>query len=56
MFRFAKKYDRYLDRLYAYAYWGNDCEERFDAGLVNADGSIRPGYTAFKKGIRGFRR
>jgi hypothetical protein len=56
MFKFAKKYDRYLDRLYAYAYWGNDCDERFDAGLVNADGSIRPGYTAFKKGIRSFKK
>ncbi len=56
MFKFAKKYDRYIDRLYAYAYWGNDCEERFDAGLVNADGSIRPGYTAFKKGIRSFKK
>ncbi len=56
MFKFAKKYDRYLDRMYAYAYWGNDCEERFDAGLVNADGSIRPGYTAFKNGSKSFRK
>ena len=56
MFKFAKKYDRYIDRLYAYAYWGNDCEERFDAGLVNADGSIRPGYTAFKNGIKSFKK
>jgi hypothetical protein len=56
MFKFAKKYDSYLDRLYAYAYWGNDCQERFDAGLVNADGSIRPGYTAFKNGIKSFQK
>ncbi|MBX5440577.1 MAG: hypothetical protein IRZ32_03515 [Solirubrobacteraceae bacterium] len=55
MFKFAKKYDRYIDRLYAYAYWGDDCQG-FDAGLVNADGSIRPGYNAFKKGLRGFKK
>jgi hypothetical protein len=55
MFKFAKKYDRYIDRLYAYAYWGDDCKG-FDAGLVNADGSTRPGYTAFKRGMRGFKR
>jgi hypothetical protein len=56
MFTISKKYDRYVDRLYAYSYWGNDCEERFDAGLVNADGSVRPGYTAFQKGIKNYRR
>jgi hypothetical protein len=56
MFSFAKKYDRYIDRMYAYAYWGNDCTERFDAGLVNEDGSIRPGYTAFKNGIKTFKK
>ncbi|MCW3007577.1 MAG: hypothetical protein JWP17_2203 [Solirubrobacterales bacterium] len=56
MFTIAKKYDRYVDRLYGYSYFGNDCQERFDAGLVNADGSVRPGYTAFKKGIKTYRR
>jgi hypothetical protein len=56
MFRSAKKQRSYVQRLYAYAYWGNDCEERFDAGLVNADGSARPGYNAFKKGARNFLR
>jgi hypothetical protein len=56
MFTITKKYDRYIDRLYDYSYFGNDCEERFDAGLVNANGSIRPGYTTFKKGIANYRR
>ncbi len=56
MFTLAKRFDRYVDRLYAYSYWGNDCSERFDAGLVNEDGSVRPGYTAFKKGIKNYRR
>jgi hypothetical protein len=56
MFSLAKKFDRYVDRLYAYAYWGNDCSERFDAGLVNENGTIRKGYTAFKKGLSGFKK
>jgi hypothetical protein len=56
MFTITKKYDRYIDRLYDYSYFGNDCEERFDAGLVNANGTIRPGYTVFKKGIANYRR
>jgi hypothetical protein len=56
MFSLAKKFDRYVDRLYAYAYWGNNCTERFDAGLVNENGTIRKGYTAFKKGLSGFKK
>jgi hypothetical protein len=56
MYKLAKQFDRYVERMYAYAYWGNDCRERFDAGLVNADGSKRPGYTAFKKGLKNFTR
>lgn len=56
MFSLARRYDRYVDRMYAYAYWGNNCRERFDAGLVNQNGSIRPGYRAFKKGARSFTR
>jgi hypothetical protein len=56
MFKLAKQFDRYVERMYAYAYWGNDCTERFDAGLVNEDGSKRPGYNSFKKGLRNFTR
>jgi hypothetical protein len=56
MFSVSKKYDRYIDRMYTYSYWGNDCKARFDAGLVNKNGKIRPGYTAFKKGIKNYRR
>jgi hypothetical protein len=56
MFSLAKKYDRYIERMYAYAYWGNNCKERFDAGLVNENGSIRPGYKAFAKGAKKFTR
>jgi len=56
MFTIAKKYDRYIERLYDYSYFGNDCKQRFDAGLVNANGTARPGYTTFKKGIKNYGR
>jgi hypothetical protein len=58
MFTLAKKYDRYVDRLYAYAYWGTTCRSnvRFDAGLVNPNGTTRAGYTTFKNSLSGFRK
>ena len=55
MFRLARRYDRYLERLYAYNYFGAGCDG-FDAGLTNADGSLRPGYTVFRSKIRAFTR
>jgi hypothetical protein len=56
MFSSAKKQRRNIQRLYAYAYWGTDCKGRFDAGLVNRNGTKRPGYNAFAKAARGFTR
>lgn len=56
MFSLAKKYRSDVKRLYAYNWQGTDCTSRFDAGLVRLDGSIRPSYTAFKKGLAGFLR
>ncbi len=56
MFSLARKYRSSIKRLYAYNWQGTDCESRFDAGLVRKDGSIRPGYTSFKKGLAGFLR
>ena len=56
MFTLAKKYKASVKRLYAYNWQGTNCESRFDAGLVRKDGSLRPGYTAFKKGIASFTR
>jgi hypothetical protein len=55
MFRLARRYDRYLERLYAYNYFGAACNG-FDAGLTNADGSLRPGYTVFRSKIQAFSR
>ncbi len=54
MFSLAKKYRSSVKRLYAYNWQGTNCESRFDAGLVNKDGSIRAGYTSFKKGLASF--
>jgi hypothetical protein len=56
MFSLARKYRSSVKRLYAYNWQGTDCESRFDAGLVRKDGSVRPGYTAFAKGLKSFAR
>jgi len=57
MFRLARQFQRSgVQRLYAFSYWGNDCKERFDAGLVDADGTTRPGYTTFRNNLRNFRK
>lgn len=56
MFKLAKQYRRDVKRLYSYNWQGTNCESRFDAGLVRLDGSPRPSYTAFKKGLKTFAR
>ena len=58
MFRIAKKYKRYVKRLYPYNYFGTDCDKnlRFDAGLIRADGSRRPAYTTLLRSMRNFKR
>ncbi len=56
MFRLARKYRRDVTRLYAYNWQGTDCTTRFDAGLVRLDGTTRPSYDAFKRGLAGFER
>jgi uncharacterized protein (DUF1330 family) len=50
MFTLAKRFrSKGVERLYSYNYWGTDCQSRFDAGLVHADGSARPAYKTFKR-------
>jgi Glycosyl hydrolase catalytic core len=56
MFRLADKYDRRrggmrsrITRLYNYQWTGVSRAARFDAGLVNADGSPRKAYRQFRK-------
>ena len=56
MFQLAARYDSRrsgmrskLARIYVYRFYGEPAAARFDAGLVNEDGSLRPSYTQFKK-------
>lgn len=55
MFHLARQFRRSVTRLYAYNWYGSDCNG-FDAGLVRANGSRRPAYYAFRKSIRSFTR
>jgi hypothetical protein len=56
MFSLTKKYDRYIERLYSYNWSGADCQVRFDAGLVNANGTPRPHYAIFKSKLKDYKR
>lgn len=55
MFRLARRYDRYVERLYAYNFFGAGCRG-FDAGLVEADGTPRPAYAVFRSRLASFTR
>jgi hypothetical protein len=52
MFDLIKKYDKNIERLYTYNWFGNGCTPAFDGGLVEANGASRPALAAFKKGIK----
>jgi hypothetical protein len=49
MFGLARKYRRRTTRLYVYQWSIDFSGNRFDAGLVRADGSARPGYYVVRK-------
>jgi hypothetical protein len=51
MFTMIKKYDKNIERLYSYNWFGNDCDG-FDAGLVERNGSTRPAYDVFKANLK----
>jgi hypothetical protein len=51
MFAMLKKYDKNIERLYSYNWFGNDCDG-FDAGLVERNGSTRPAYNVFKTNLK----
>jgi hypothetical protein len=55
MFDLAKRFKADVKRLYDYNYYGTDCSTRFDAGLVNANGSPRPAYDVFKTNLAKFK-
>jgi hypothetical protein len=56
MFTLAKKYRRYVQRLYAYGWTGANCKERFDAGLTRDGQALRPAYSTFKTNLARFTR
>jgi hypothetical protein len=55
MFDLAKRFKADVKRLYDYNYYGTDCSTRFDAGLVNANGTPRPAYNVFKANLAKFK-
>jgi hypothetical protein len=55
MFKLARKFRHTVKRLYAFSWTGSNCVG-FDAGLVRADGSTRPGYRTFRAKAGGFTR
>jgi hypothetical protein len=55
MFRLARRYSR-IKRIYNYRWFGEPRTARFDAGLVNPDGSARPALRQFRRSIRGLPR
>jgi hypothetical protein len=56
VFALLKKYRRDIDRAYVYNWFGVGCRTRMDTGLVNADGTQRPGYRALRRGLIHFSR
>ena len=54
MFSLAKRYRSRIKRLYIYNWFGQPRSggNRFDAGLINPDGSPRPAYTTVRRMLR----
>jgi Glycosyl hydrolase catalytic core len=62
MFRLAKTYSKRragtrakITQLYVYTWFGEARGARFDAGLVNANGTPRKAYSVVRRGVRGHR-
>lgn len=49
MFKIAKRYRRVIDRVYVYQWQKTRPTDRFDAGVVNEDGSPRSSYSVLRK-------
>jgi hypothetical protein len=52
MFSLAKRYRSRIKRLYIYNWFGQPRTNRFDAGLVNVDGTARPAYNTVRRTLR----
>jgi hypothetical protein len=56
MFTLAKKFSRYVKRLYYYSWSTASNCGGFDAGLTRANGAPRPAYATFAQALPGFTR
>jgi hypothetical protein len=59
MFSLAKRFRKFIRRLYTYNWTPTqtcDGATRFDAGIVEPDGTPRPAYHVIRSRLRGFRR
>ena len=56
LFTVAKRYRRDIKRLYVYNWTGAPRGARFDAGVVNPDGSPRPAYNTLRSRLKDFLR
>jgi hypothetical protein len=57
MFSLARTYRTSgVQRLYVYNWTGAGCDARFDAGLVNPDGTTRPGYDYLREALPNYLR
>jgi hypothetical protein len=52
MFSLARRYRSRIKRLYIYNWFGQTRTNRFDAGLVNPNGSARPAYNTVRRMLR----
>jgi hypothetical protein len=57
MFSIANRYRHSgIQRMYVYQWTGAQRDDRFDAGLTNPDGSVRPGYAYLREKLSGYER
>jgi Glycosyl hydrolase catalytic core len=52
MFSLARRYRSRIKRLYIYNWFGQTSRNRFDAGLVNVNGTARPAYNTVQRTLR----
>jgi hypothetical protein len=52
MFSLARRYQSRIKRLYIYNWFGQTSRNRFDAGLVNVNGTPRPAYNTVVRTLR----
>ena len=56
LFKVTRRYRKRISRVYIYNWTGAQRGERFDAGLTDPDGSLRPGYRTVRRNLKRFKR